>query len=194
MARRNGMSNSFENAQERALRDAVIAGDEAAWRVLYEQHFSPLYGHITFRVGGRRDRAEEVAQECWAIAVRRIRRFDPKAGTFGAWLHGIAENVLKNKHRRWRRRDGAEAPLREEQAAPAVASPDTTAALAEHVATALGMLPECYQEMIRAKYRDGKTVAEIAEERNQTAKAVESMLSRARAAFRKEYRRLDEAT
>ncbi len=42
--------------------------------------------------------------------------------------------------------------------------------------------------MLRAKYLDGLSVAEIAAARGETTKAIESLLSRARQAFRKAYR------
>ena len=46
-----------------------------------------------------RDLADDVLQETWMTAVRRVRRFDPGAGPFCAWLCGIAANVLRNQLR-----------------------------------------------------------------------------------------------
>ena len=38
-------------------------------------------------------RADEVVQETWLVAVRRVRSFDPGQASFLAWLRGIAANV-----------------------------------------------------------------------------------------------------
>jgi RNA polymerase sigma-70 factor (ECF subfamily) len=59
---------------------------------------------------------------------------------------------------------------------------------AESVARALAALPGHYESVLRAKYLDGQSVAEIAAERGESAKAVESLLMRARQAFREIYR------
>lgn len=88
--------------EERGLRDAVLRGDAAAWRVLHDRCFDPLYAFVFLRCGRRRDRAEEVVEDCWMIAVRKIADFCPERGAFQGWLWGIAEGVLRN---RWRRED-----------------------------------------------------------------------------------------
>src|SRR5690348_7540797 len=86
--------------RERELRRAVLAGEEFAWRTLYDAAFAELYAYVLWRSGGLRERADEVTQETWLIAVRRLRSFDPSAGSFAAWLRGIAVNVLRNHFRR----------------------------------------------------------------------------------------------
>jgi RNA polymerase sigma-70 factor, ECF subfamily len=58
---------------------------------------------------------------------------------------------------------------------------------AEQVALALSRLPEHYETVLRAKYLDGLSVAAIAAERGESVKAVESLLTRAREAFRAAY-------
>jgi RNA polymerase sigma-70 factor (ECF subfamily) len=58
---------------------------------------------------------------------------------------------------------------------------------AERIAAALADLPEHYEAVLRAKYLEGASVAQIAEASGQTSKAVESLLTRARQAFREKY-------
>src|SRR6516162_5166570 len=101
--------------RERALRRAALAGDEAAWRAWYDASFAGLYAYVRWRCGGLRDRADEVVQETWLTAVRRLRAFDPAAGSFAAWLRGIAANLLRNLFRREDRRRTR--PLGEEMTA-----------------------------------------------------------------------------
>jgi RNA polymerase sigma-70 factor (ECF subfamily) len=75
-----------------------------------------------------------------------------------------------------------------------VASAQTGNGSAECVSVTLSALPEHYRDVICAKYRDGMSVIEIASVRGQHPKAIESLLTRAREAFRREYRRLQEET
>ena len=100
------MVNGDRVGRERALRRAVLAGDEDAWRTWYADSFDNLYAYVCWRCGGLRDLADEVVQETWLTAVRRVRDFDPARAGFGAWLAGIAANVLRN-HLRRRQRDRA---------------------------------------------------------------------------------------
>ena len=181
--------------EERGLRDAVLRGDAGAWRVLHDRCFEPLYGFVYLRAGRRRDRAEDVVEESWMIAVRRIATFDPERGTFSSWLRGIAENVLRNRARRWQRDDAVlrGSPAVDELVA-AHGGAETHLETAEHVALALAGLPERYREALRSRYQEDRTVDEIATRSGDTPKAVESLLSRARAAFREAYRRLEGGT
>jgi RNA polymerase sigma-70 factor (ECF subfamily) len=174
--------------RERGLRDAVLAGDEQAWRTWYDEAYAELYRYVLWRCGGLRDRADEVVQDAWLTAVRRVRTFDPEAGPFSAWLRGIAANLLRNAFRRQRRRG------RTEVLGPEIARTDGTLEQrlrAESVARALGDLPARYEDVLRAKYLDGRSMAEIAAARGETVKAVESLLSRARQAFREAYHEPD---
>src|SRR5262245_34195386 len=130
--------------RERELHEAVLAGNEAAWRRWYDESCPDLFRYVLWRCGGMRDHAEEVLQESWLTAVRRLPDFDPSAGSFGGWLRGIAANVLRNRFRARRRvrelprgtptnGEVDENLLRREQA--------------ELVARALAALPEHYESV-----------------------------------------------
>lgn len=178
--------------RERDLRDAVLTGDEQAWRWWYEESFAPLDAYVAWRCGGLRDLADDVLQETWLVAVRRIRDFAPDQGAFLAWLSGIAANVIRA---RLRQRGRAQARVRslggtEQICATPSADHDRDDA-AERVARALDELPERYERVLRAKYLEQRSVADIAEAWHDSAKAVESLLTRARQAFRDIYHRLD---
>lgn len=174
---------------ERGLRDAVLAGDEAAWKCLYDACFERLYAYVYYRVNRDVSRTEEVVQDCWLVAVRRIRRFDPDRGAFEQWMRGIADNVLRNKWRRWWWRRTVE--IRPDVAQDAAGAGERLG-VAEQVSVVLAGLPSRYEAVLRAKYEEQMRVAEIATCWNETPKAVESLLSRARQAFRKAYTSLDQ--
>jgi len=129
-------------------------------------------------------------------AVRRIRNFDPGRAPFEAWLRGVADNVLRNHYRRARLRSSVERPVSDAALlGPAAASgappvDGRASELAERIALTLTELPRRYQEVLKAKYEEHLPVAEIAGLWGQGPKAVESLLTRARAAFRETYRRI----
>ncbi len=168
---------------ERRLRRAVLAGDEAAWRALHDLASAALWGYVSWRCAGLREMAEDVAQETWLVAVRRLRDFDPDKASFLAWLRGIAANLVRNRFRQAKRDrtlplDGAEPT-----------APETTMQReqAEQVAWALATLPDRYEAVLRAKYLDLDSVERIATGWNESPKAIESLLTRARQAFRTAY-------
>ncbi len=175
------------NWTERAVRDAVLAGDVAAWRALYAQHFDQLAAYARWRCGGLADLTDDAIQETWLIAVRRLSAFDPEKGPFFAWLCGIAANAARNVIRKRSRDRKRVRPLQPGDDAPA-AGPDPVAEeKAERVAVALAALPDHYEAVLRAKYLDQMTVEQIAARNGDSLKAVESLLARARQAFREAY-------
>ena len=173
--------------RERLLRSAVLRGDDQAWRTWYDESFDDLKAYAVWRCGGRRDTAEEIVQEVWLTAVRRIRRFDPDQGPFAAWLRGIAINVLKN-HRRRVAASRVEALPEEDAIAGHAGAEQERQDQAERITAALLALPERYESVLRAKYLEQKSVAEVARAWNDSVKTIESLLTRARDAFRRLYR------
>jgi RNA polymerase sigma-70 factor (ECF subfamily) len=176
--------------RERTIRDAVLAGDAEAWRRWYDAHFDRLATYVRWRCGGLRDLADDVLQETWLVAVRRLRSFDPAKGAFFHWLCGIASNAARGAIRtrcRQKKRGRQLVPADDKPA------PDDGPAeeRAERVAAALAALPTHYEAVLRAKYLDRQTVDEIATARGDSPKAIESLLSRARQAFREAYEQTD---
>jgi RNA polymerase sigma-70 factor, ECF subfamily len=171
--------------RERALREAILAGNAEAWQTLYDEAFANLYAYVSWRCGGLRDPTEDVVQQTWLTAVRRIAVFDPDRARFSQWLAGIAAHVLRNH---WRKQCRAPLPGCNGVAEPADADLERRER-AECVALALAKLPERYEAVLRAKYLDQLSVCDIAEAWQQKPKAIESLLSRARQAFREAYQR-----
>ena len=177
--------------REEMLRRAVRAGDEDAWRVWCLEVFDELDRFIIWRCGGRRNEADEIVQETWLTAVRQIRSFQPQQGSFLAWLRGIAANVRRNHLRSARRLSQRESTTDNEfvdaaQTEPAADQHERT----QQIAAALDGLLERQETVLRAKYFDGLSVADIAAAWNESPKAIESLLSRARDAFRERFENL----
>jgi RNA polymerase sigma-70 factor (ECF subfamily) len=168
-------------------REAVLAGDESAWRAWYEESYAQLEAYVLWRCAQLRDLSDDVLQETWLTAVRSIRRFQPQTGNFLGWLRGIAVNVIRNQLRQRRRRERRQQPLLGEPSRNGEVHSDDARERSERIAQALAALPDQYESVLRAKYLDQLAVAEIAVLWNETPKAVESLLTRARAAFRETY-------
>jgi len=177
--------------REEMLRRAVLAGDEHAWRTWCLEVFDDLDRFVIWRCGGNRNEADEIVQETWLMAVRRIRAFQPQQASFLSWLRGIAVNVRRNRLRSARRLSQRE--LIGDGKLHDAACPDSYADAHEQneqIAAALDGLLERQENVLRAKYFDGLSVAEIATAWNETPKAIESLLSRARDAFREQFEKL----
>jgi RNA polymerase sigma-70 factor, ECF subfamily len=167
---------------ERTLHRAVLAGDPQAWQTWYDATFAPLDAYFVWRCAGLRDLADDVAQQTWLTAVRRIRDFDPSKGTFLSWLRGIAANVVRGQLRR-----RMPQPLVDEDYPTPADCGTERREQSEQIARALAGLPDRYEAVLRAKYLDQLAVAATAMQWHETPKAVESLLVRARQAFRAAY-------
>jgi len=176
------MSEADRVGRDRGLRAAVLAGDERAWQTWYDECFPALDAYVLWRCGGLRDLADDALQETWLTAVRRVREFDPARSAFSAWLRGIAANVMRNQFRR-------HASRQTHSLNGDLANRDDSAARdrGERIARALAVLSERHEQVLRLKYLEDKGVGAIAQEWNESSKAVESLLTRARAAFRAAY-------
>jgi RNA polymerase sigma-70 factor (ECF subfamily) len=179
------MKSDERICREAALRSAVLAGDERAWRAFYDEAFPGLFAYVHWRCAGLRDLTDEIVQETWLTAVRRMRSFDPAHGSFAGWLRGIAANQLRN---RWRQSCHRNGRLGGDGAITTPADAEIVQQeRAECIARALALLPERQEAVLQAKYLDGRSVADIAAEWGESLKAVESLLTRARQAFREVY-------
>ncbi|MBN2294599.1 MAG: RNA polymerase sigma factor [Pirellulales bacterium] len=185
------MEPSNRIQRDRMLRRAVLAGDDRAWLVWYEESFDELYAYVHWRCGARRDQADEVVQETWLTAVRQVRKFDPARASFLIWLRGIATNVLRSHMRKQmtsqKHRETVDVETLADASADLHQAKQQRKQRGLRVAQTLNRLPDHYDEVLRAKYLDNLTVAQIATVRGETPKAIESLLGRARSLFREIY-------
>jgi RNA polymerase sigma-70 factor (ECF subfamily) len=165
---------------ETGLRAAALRGDADAWRALYERAEADLARYALWRCG-RHDLAEDVVQAAWLAAARGLKKFDPARGSFRTWLFNLAADAAGKQLRSRVRSTKRMLVLASRQPA------ETESVDAERVAMALAALTSDHEAVLRAKYFDGKSVEQIAEENRETPKAVESRLARARESFRRAY-------
>ncbi len=68
----------------------AMGGDQDAYRALVERHSRSLF-RLAYRMTGNEHDAEEVVQEAFLRAYRRLDKFEARAN-FGTWVYRIAVN------------------------------------------------------------------------------------------------------
>lgn len=193
-SRSGGGVVSEKALQERRLVQRMLAGDERAFDDFFAAYFRPLYRFALRRSGGDADVAEEVVQRTLCIAVDRLSTWRGEAQLL-TWLCAICRRVLLDYYRRLRRAPAAvelAEDLPEVRAAieSVLADADDPEKqtlrneLAALVHIALDHLPPHYAQALEWKYLEEASMKEMAERLGSTPKAVESLLTRARNAYR----------
>ena len=173
---------------------AVQAGDAAALETLYQRYLPPVWRFAVARLAGDTAAAEDVVSETFLAAVRRVGRLRPEGGSLVGWLLGIARHKVGDVYRRRSRvHTGAAA---EQRAAAAEADADPSARLESaetraRVVEALDALPDEQRIALEWKYLEELSVRDIADRLGRSEKAAETILYRARKAFREAYERRD---
>lgn len=87
-----------------ATRQSLIArlhdwGDAAKWQEFFETYWHLLYS-VAARAGLSDTEAQEVVQETCIAVAKNIARYDPKAGSFKAWLLQMCRWRITDQFRR----------------------------------------------------------------------------------------------
>ncbi len=144
------------------------AGDADAFRVLVERHSRPLF-RLAFRMTSNEQDAEDVVQETFLRAYRRIGNFDERA-SFGTWLYRITVNCSLDLVRARKRRSehsGQANPEMDDlmQSLPASApSPDRMAMSGEareRIAAAMGELSASEKTAFVLRHFEGMCIDEV---------------------------------
>lgn len=179
-----------------ALVKGMLAGDEAAFRRFFERYFPRVYRFALPRLGGDVEAAKEVVQASLTKAVRNLGSYRSDATLF-TWLcqicrYQVVDYLRANKRHSARilliddnpelraALEAIEAPA-EDQPAQRLSRAEAQAL----VRAVLDRLPSRYGDVLEWKYIEGRSVEEIGELLGGVGRvAAQSMLARARAAFR----------
>jgi len=153
---------------------------------LYDVALPHVYGYLISRC---RDRslAEDLAAETFLAAVAAVRQSSPPSLST-AWLIGTARHKLADH---WRRQDREARGLRLARAtanAPEHDDPWEAEIDALHARSVLDQLGPHHRAALTLRYLDGLPVSQVAEHLGRGRHATEALLTRARAAFRRQYR------
>lgn len=168
-------------------REAVLEGivaDEAAFRAWYDATLPRVYRYLLSRCGHDPALAEELTQQTFVEAVRNRARFDGRADMV-TWLCAIGRNKLVDHHRRAGREQRRNLRLIQDRhdAGAAWGAVETR----EAVERALAAINPEQRLALIFRYLDGLPVREIALAIGRTESGTESLLVRARDAFRRAY-------
>ncbi|MCA1686629.1 MAG: RNA polymerase sigma factor [Planctomycetia bacterium] len=162
---------------DRALVEALLAGDPDAPRLLIERYHAVVFA-LCFRMMSHRQDAEDVAQEAFVRALRGIAGF--QAGRpVRPWLLGIAANRCRSALVKRRGRPGlTDSPEECVDPRPGLADPDD---LAGELARAIERLRPEYRMVFALFHEQNLAYDEIAEAVGRPVGTVKTWLHRARA-------------
>lgn len=186
--------------EDRTLAGQVAAGDQAAFDCFFREYFPRLFRFTLLRVNNDPDLAEEIVQRTMCVVVRKISTYRGEALLF-TWLCQICRNEMLAVFAQHGLAYRADISIDDHPAVQAALeslsatdfSPETAqrhAEIARFVRTTLEYLPANYATALEMKYVLGNSVAEVAEALGIGTKAAESLLARARVAFREGFRSL----
>jgi RNA polymerase sigma-70 factor (ECF subfamily) len=166
----------------------VRAGDEEAFRLIFDRYSRPVLGFI-FDMVGDRSLAEDLAQETFVRAYRGLQtlREETKLST---WLFGIARNCAREQLRS-RRRDAANVEIDAEPAFELHDHARTPSGqlldkeLSGVIQTALARLDEDKRTVFTLKVLQQRSYEEIAEITGFSVGKLKTDLHRARAEMRR---------
>jgi RNA polymerase sigma-70 factor (ECF subfamily) len=167
-----------EGVDDRALVDAVLAGDRQAFGHLVERETRSVY-RACLRILGRPHDAEDVTQESFVAAYRAIRSYRGE-GSLRAWLLRIA---TRQSFRRLSQRratvdlDAIPAPrLADASSEPTRVVIDLESRRA--VQDAVAALPEPYREVVALRFFADLSLAEVADATGRPINTVKTHLRR----------------
>ena len=183
---------------DRALVKRLLHGEERAFEEFFACYFPRLYRFALTRLRYDHDAAEDVVQATLCKAVTVLKSFRGEATLF-TWLCTLCRHEMSASFRRESREQVPGVPIEdsaeiraalESLAASLESSPEEDLRrkeIARLVQVTLDFLPAGYGDALEWKYALGLTVKEVAGRLKLTPKAAESLLTRAREAFRTEF-------
>jgi len=188
-------ARSREDVTDHDLVQAVRAGDDHAFERLYHRYHRRIAAYI-FGMVRDHGRAEDLTQEVFVSALRRMRQTD-RPIAFKPWVYEIAKNACIDAFRRSRRAeevsydaDEGMAPSDYGRLVATTAAPDAAVAAKQQLddlCGAFGGLSEAHHQILVMRELEGLSYREIGERLGMSRPSVESTLFRARRRLTEEY-------
>jgi RNA polymerase sigma-70 factor (ECF subfamily) len=182
-------------AAEQELVQRMLAGDERAFDAFFQSHFPRLYRFALPRLGGDIEATREVVQASLGKAMRKLASYRGEAALF-TWLCQICRREIAD-HVRTQHRYSERVVLMDDRpevraAVEALEAPEEydlarnhdRAEVGQLVKSVLDRLPARYGDALEWKYVEGRSVEEIGTKLGIGHTAAQSLLARARIAFR----------
>jgi RNA polymerase sigma factor (sigma-70 family) len=188
-------ARSRSDVTDHDLVQAVRAGDDHAFERLYHRYHRRISAYI-FGMVHDHGRAEDLTQEVFVSALRRMRQTD-RPITFKPWIYEIAKNACIDAFRRSKRAeevsidaDEGLAPADHGKLASNSPSPDAAVEgkqQLDDLCGAFGGLSDAHHQILVMRELEGLSYREIGERLDMTRPSVESTLFRARRRLTEEY-------
>ena len=159
-----------------------MSQQRARFGALYEQTLPQVYGFLLLRSGGDGALAEDLTAETFVAAIKEFNAGRADVVDI-SWLKTVARRRLIDH---WRRSSVARRHAQSHSTEETVADSEDLSDW-DMVVETLGRLSPDERLALVLRHIDGHTVAEVAERLDRTPKATESLLGRARKAFRRNY-------
>ena len=170
-----------------ALIQRCLHGDDNAYVELYNLHAGMIY-RLAYSLLQHQEDAEEVLQDSFEYAFRKLKNYNHKKSAFKTWLYRIAVSRSRNKRRRkWLPTSPLDGPIHIDIPDKNNPTPDAALALSEQQQTvwqALGELSPKLREVAILRYYQGLRYAEIGEILDIPPKTAESRMRLAHKALR----------
>jgi len=156
------------------------AGDQRAFQELYSRYHEVVFRYVLFRLGDR-TLAEDLTQETFLRALRRISSVSYQGRDIGAWFVTIARNLIFDHVKSSRYRlESTTADMVEHS--PTTHGPEQQVienATNSELLKAIDKLNHDQQDCIRMRFLQGLSVAETAQRMNRAEGAVKALQHRA---------------
>ena len=171
--------------QDREWAARAASGDQDAFRAIYREHVRPVYW-IAHGILGSASDAEDVVQETFVVAWRKLPGFELLGESLLPWLATICRFQAANRLRRLRRDRASTADAVDETLPATVSVEDQviTASLAARIAAEVERLDEIDREIFRLCAVDGYAYEAAAAELGVSHAVVRNRLSRVRSRLR----------
>lgn len=179
----------YGNAHTLALIERCLNGDETAYVPLYNAYSAMIY-RLNYSLLQHQEDAEEVLQDSFEYAFRKLANFDPNKASFKTWIYRIAISRCRNKRRRkWLPTFSLTQLIHQEDdiTDTNALAPDEIAALnaqQRRIWAALNKLTPKLKETAVLRYYQGLTYVEIGSILSIPAKTAESRMRLAHKALR----------
>ncbi len=191
------VTDVMQHTDDLKLVKRVLDKDRAAFDEFFASYFSRLTRFCAARVQAS-DAVEDIVQEVMVKAVRSLHTYRGEAQLF-TWLCQICRNEIATWYRRHGQRETQLMSIDDDPAVRAALESmgvdlqedlSQRLAIADLVQLTLDYLPDNYGRVLEWKYLEGLSVKEIADRLGVGRLAAQSMLARARKAFRTCFRDL----
>jgi RNA polymerase sigma-70 factor (ECF subfamily) len=185
----------MDSSDDKHLVSRMLDGEQRAFDEFFNGYFDRLYRFALVRLNHDADAAEDVVQQTMCKAIEKISLYRGESALF-TWLCRICRNTIVDSFRAADRPKGTAVPFEETDeirlALESISAMHTddpqqdaiNQQLKRLVRVVLDYLPRRYGQILEWKYIEGQSVKEIASALGIAPKAAESMLTRARNAFR----------